>query len=192
MVVTRRQRNDEEIPETQPQRSQHTSNHSNSGNDNMPPGPHDQPPVSPNGGDSGNEQQRSQAGSQRRDNASNRPPSGQRSGADIPPSGGGNDPPNPPNPSNPPNPPNNPVSPPHPAHPPAPFPPHHPSSIASHVESASLAGPGQRARQLMGLADPFDRFTYLAALEKINETFARQLRQKGVEIPGCEPFSFPY
>lgn len=42
----------------------------------------------------------------------------------------------------------------------------------------------------MSLADPLDRFGYLTALETINETFARQLRARGMEIPRREsPFS---
>lgn len=67
--------------------------------------------------------------------------------------------------------------------PPPPLP---PPSIAFTSSDVSFAGPGQRGRQLMALAEPIDRFTYLTALETINETFARQLRARGVEIPRRE------
>lgn len=73
------------------------------------------------------------------------------------------------------------------AFPPPPLP---PPSIAFTSSDVSFAGPGQRGRQLMALAEPIDRFTYLTALETINETFARQLRARGVEIPRRE-FLFP-
>lgn len=74
-----------------------------------------------------------------------------------------------------------PVNPP-PVIPALPYPP--PPSIS--LSEASMAGPGQRGRQLMALAEPLDRFNYLTALETLNQTFAHQLRSRGVEIPRCE------
>lgn len=54
------------------------------------------------------------------------------------------------------------------------------------LSNATFAGPGQRGRQLLSLANPFDREAYMIGLEKLNETFARALTQNGVQIPPCE------
>lgn len=51
------------------------------------------------------------------------------------------------------------------------------------LSNASFAGPGQRGRQLLSLATPFDREAYMIGLEKLNEHFAQALRQNGVQIP---------
>lgn len=67
-----------------------------------------------------------------------------------------------------------------------PPPPHTPPLSPASSANASLAGPGLRGRQLLELAGAEDRTTYLEALEAMNETFARQLRQKGVQIPRRE------
>lgn len=54
------------------------------------------------------------------------------------------------------------------------------------LSNVSFAGPGQRGRQLLALATPFDREAYMIGLEKLNEHFARAIRQNGVEIPPRE------
>lgn len=68
------------------------------------------------------------------------------------------------------------------ANPPPPLP------ASPSLSNATFAGPGQRGRQLLSIANPFDREAYMIGLEKLNETFARALRQNGVEIPPREYF----
>lgn len=65
-------------------------------------------------------------------------------------------------------------------------PPPPPLPASPSLSNATFAGPGQRGRQLLSLANPFDREAYMIGLEKLNETFARALRQNGVQIPPCE------
>lgn len=64
--------------------------------------------------------------------------------------------------------------------------PHPPPPGSPSMSNVSLAGPGQRGRQLLELANPDDREAYMVGLEKLNERFARALRQNGVQIPRCE------
>lgn len=56
------------------------------------------------------------------------------------------------------------------------------------LSNVTFAGPGQRGRQLLSLSNPFEREAYMIGLEKMNEHFARAIRQNGVEIPPCESF----
>lgn len=69
-------------------------------------------------------------------------------------------------------------------------PPRHstPSHSSPSQSSVSLAGPGQRSRLLLSVATPNAREAYFIGLEKLNETFAQNLRESGVDIPRCEYF----
>lgn len=57
--------------------------------------------------------------------------------------------------------------------------------------SVSLAGPGQHSRLLLSVATPNAREAYFIGLEKLNETFAKHLREEGVDIP-CSEYYFSF
>lgn len=188
MVATRRQRQEDPgIPGDQPPPA--SSNQSaNNGHDAPPPqSPNNMPPQSP-AGSNANQPPHSmpRSGNQGAEQHASVPPSSHRSrlGSNGPPRSANGDEGRPAN-DNEERPANgdndggvdNGNNPP----PPQPSP---PPSLS--LSEATFAGPGQRGRQLMSLADPLDRFGYLTALETINETFARQLRSRGVEIPRRE------
>lgn len=82
-------------------------------------------------------------------------------------------------PAEPPSPPAEPPSP--PADPPS------PASMAASdrtlQSTVSFAGPGQRGTQLLAVAPPEARFSYLNAFENMNDEFAEYLREEGIALP---------
>lgn len=72
----------------------------------------------------------------------------------------------------------------------SPSPPADPPSPASMAASdrtlqstVSFAGPGQRGTQLLAVAPPEARFSYLNAFENMNDEFAEYLREEGIALP---------